>query len=65
MALVNSNDDLMAIKVLINDFVMPVNLLNHLCMTISFKLMGTKIVANEVEHFAAIIFSLHFSALLN
>ena len=55
----------MAIKVLINRFFMPMNLSNHLFMAISFKLMAMKIVVNEVEHFTAIIVSLHFSEPLN
>ena len=65
MVLINSNRDLMAIKVMINDFVMPRNLPNHLFMAISFKLMAIKIVVNEVEYFTAINFSLHFSKLFN
>ena len=41
------------------------NLRNHLLVAISFKLMAIKIVVNEVAHFIAIIFSLHFSERLN
>ena len=65
MALINLNGVLMAIKVLFNRFFMPMNLPNHLFMVISSKLMDTKILENEVEHFTAAIFSLHFSELFN
>ena len=43
---------------------MPMNLPNHLCMIIHFKLKAIKIVV-KVEHFAAICFFLNFSELLN
>ena len=46
MALINLNDNLMAIKVLINGFFMPMNVQNHLFKAISFKLIGVKIVVN-------------------
>ena len=55
MDLINLNGDLMAIKVLINGFFMPLNLPKHLFVVISFRLMTIKIVV-KVEHFTAIIF---------
>ena len=54
MALINLNGDLMAIKVLINGFFMPLNLPNRLFVAICFKLKAIKIVV-KVEHFTAII----------
>ena len=48
MAFINSNGDLMAIKVLINGFVNTMNLPNHLFLAIRFKLMVIKTVVNEV-----------------
>ena len=54
MSLINLNGDLMTIKVLMNELFMPLHLLNHLFVTISFKLMGIKITV-KIEHFTAII----------
>ena len=54
MAFMNLNGDLMAIKVLMIGFFMPLNLPNHLFVAISFKLKAIKIVV-KVEHFTAII----------
>ena len=64
MVLINSNGDLMAIKVLINGFYANA-FTKPFIYGISFKLMAFNIVVNEVEHFTAINCSIHFSELLN